>query len=126
MNTTVENNVRIERPSEIPLGNMLHHIQSRTPVYDVLDCLAEESAELTHAALKLSRIMHKALPSPVTLSAAQSAIREELADVLVCAAACGLIDFDANGSVSIEAPIRDKVTFKTRRWYERAKELASL
>ena len=126
MNLATEDNIRIDTPTETPLSAMLSGVQRRTPVYDRLDCLAEEAAELTHAALKLSRLMHKALPSPVTMSAAQAALREEIADVLVCAAACGLVEIDASGALTLEVPVRDKVVYKTRRWYERAKEMTCL
>lgn len=49
-----------------------------------LEQLAEECAELGHAALKLVRALKGGNPTPVTEKAAREALREEIADVLVC------------------------------------------
>lgn len=50
-----------------------------------LALLAEEAAELAHAALKLRRTLEpEAAPTPVTVAAAEAALAEEIADVLLC------------------------------------------
>ena len=49
-----------------------------------LEQLAEESAELSKAALKLARIMRNENPTPVTLKDAENNLFEEIADVRVC------------------------------------------
>lgn len=49
-----------------------------------LEQFAEECAEGSHAALKLVRALKGGNPTPVTEKAAREALREEIADVLVC------------------------------------------
>ena len=56
----------------------------------VLDQLAEESAELAKAALKMSRILRGKNPTPVTPRAAEKNLVEEFTDVMVVAAELGL------------------------------------
>lgn len=57
---------------------------------DVLDQLAEEAAELAHAALKLSRAYKGVNPTPVKPCNAYAALLEEVADVQVCLSVLGL------------------------------------
>ena len=50
-----------------------------------LALLAEECAECTHAALKLRRILEPGgAPTPVPAEAAEAALMEEIADVMLC------------------------------------------
>lgn len=49
-----------------------------------LEQCAEECNELSHACLKLARILRKENPTPVPESVAIEALREEAADVMVC------------------------------------------
>lgn len=51
----------------------------------MLEQLAEESAELTKAALKLARIKRKEDPTPVQSDEALSNLMEEYTDVVQCA-----------------------------------------
>lgn len=51
----------------------------------MLEQLAEESAELTKAALKLARIKRKENPTPVQSDEALSNLIEEYTDVVQCA-----------------------------------------
>lgn len=51
---------------------------------ELLAQLAEETAELNKAALKLRRVMDGKNPTPVTLVAAFENFEEEIADVLLC------------------------------------------
>ena len=50
-----------------------------------LEQLAEEAAELTHAALKYARVVRGENPTPVTLVEAHDALTEEMGDVILCA-----------------------------------------
>ena len=47
----------------------------------LLEGLAEEAAELAHAALKLARILRRENPSTVPIEAAKKHLNEEVADV---------------------------------------------
>lgn len=49
-----------------------------------LEQLAEEAAELSHAALKLARIVRRENPTPVTYNNAKAALVEEIGDVRLC------------------------------------------
>ena len=49
-----------------------------------LEQLAEECAELSHAALKLARVIRQENPTPVTREDAYAALHEEGNDVLLC------------------------------------------
>lgn len=57
---------------------------------EVLAQLAEEAAELAHAALKLSRAYKGVNPTPVKPCNAYAALLEEVADVQVCLSVLGL------------------------------------
>ena len=59
-------------------------IRDVVPQEVILDCLAEESAELAQAALKLKRTMSHDNPTEVSASEASERLHEEVADVLVC------------------------------------------
>lgn len=56
----------------------------------MLEQLAEEAAELSHAALKLSRILRKENPTPVTETEAKANLIEEYTDIVQCAEDLGL------------------------------------
>lgn len=71
------------------------------------ELLAEESAELAKAALKMARVLRQENPTPVTLIEAESMVREEWTDVIQCAEEINImIDLD-----QIEA--------KQKRFFER-------
>lgn len=57
------------------------YIVGNLPQGELLAQLAEESAELTHAALKLRRVLEATNYTPVDLPSAMSNIKEEIADV---------------------------------------------
>lgn len=61
--------------------NAKHYVKDRLSQEELLAQLAEEAAELTHAALKLRRALDGTNPTPVDFPTALSAIREEVADV---------------------------------------------
>lgn len=80
----------------------------------VLEQLAEESAELTHAALKVARIMRGTNPTPVALPTALESLREEVDDVLLC---ISVLEY-AFGRLASE----DGMAQKLERWKRRIKE----
>lgn len=86
-------------------------ILTRIPQEELLAQLAEEAAELTHAALKLRRVLNGTNPTPVSSMDALQAIKEEIADVTLLVQLLGL---DYNGG-EIEQ-IKDR---KLRRWVSR-------
>ena len=61
----------------------IEYIASRHTEGDLLCQLAEEAAELAHAALKLRRAITQNNPTPVTAADAKAALIEEIADVEV-------------------------------------------
>lgn len=76
--------------------------------------LAEESAELAKAALKLRRCIDGSNPTPVTEREAVANLLEEVADVLLCLKVLGFpVDPDCY-SVNMDS--------KLERWVERLKE----
>lgn len=80
----------------------------------VLEQLAEEAAELSQAALKYARILRGENPTPVTEQEAVANLREEYADVQVCASVIG-----ANYGL-IHPEIIDTLRLsKMRRWLDR-------
>jgi hypothetical protein len=58
-------------------------IRDRVPKEELLAQLAEEAAELCHAALKLRRVYDGTNPTPVKRSEAFDNLQEEIADVLL-------------------------------------------
>lgn len=59
-------------------------ISTELPEEELLLQAAEESAELAMAAIKLIRIRHGINPSPVSESAAEANLLEEIADAKLC------------------------------------------
>lgn len=80
---------------------------------DLLAQLAEESAELAQAALKLHRKLTGTNPTPKTREECEAALLEEIADVMVC-----LDSLD----VFKEPKIYSMMAVKTARWANRLKE----
>lgn len=91
----------------------LEVIREATPQEEMLCQLAEEAAELAHAALKLRRVYDGTSPTPVKRAAAYDALLEEIADVSNCITVLGLDGNMARIQVSMIA------TEKIRRWAER-------
>ena len=61
--------------------NNLEIICSRLTLGELLAQLAEEAAELGHAALKLRRVLEGNNPTPVTYDQARASLCEEIGDV---------------------------------------------
>lgn len=78
-----------------------------------LEQLAEECAELGHAALKLARILRGENPTPASEEEERLHFYEEVADVLVCIKECVPLK---------DMPIiNDMCVRKLARWKERLK-----
>ena len=77
----------------------------------VLEQLAEECAELAHAALKLARILRAENPTPVTLEDALTCFYGEVHDVCCC------VDVAREAAGPYELP--PMVQSGTERWRER-------
>ena len=80
------------------------------PQGEILAQLAEEAAELSHAALKLRRALDGTNPTPMTAEEARLSLLEEIADVIVCENQLARIDWEV---------INDICERKLRRWQER-------
>lgn len=76
-----------------------------------LEQLAEESSELVHAALKLSRILRGESPTPVREAEARDKLVREIADVMVCV--------DAVTDTRMLRDIGTYCTEKKDRWEQR-------
>ena len=79
-----------------------------------LEQLAEECAELGHAALKLARILRGENPTPVSEAEAREALVREIADVMVCT--------DALTDTRMLRDIGSYCTEKKDRWEQRLKQ----
>lgn len=86
-------------------------IRSELKLSELLAQLAEEGAELTHAALKLRRALDETNPTPVTVRQAHNNLLEELADILVCVMALNL---EYNALEILQTAVE-----KTHRWADR-------
>ena len=62
----------------------LREVRARMSIAARLEQLAEESTELTHAALKMARIIRNESPTNVTMKEAEDNLCEEIGDVLCC------------------------------------------
>ena len=86
---------------------------------DILCQIAEEAAELAHAAMKLRRAKSGTNPTPVDSATAIYNILEEFADVYV---ARRVFQIKCTDLVACQ-PIIDSITdTKTERWIKRLKE----
>ncbi len=62
----------------------IDYIKSQMTKPELLAALAEESAELTQAALKLRRVLDGSNPTPVKVDLAMENLLEEYGDVMNC------------------------------------------
>jgi NTP pyrophosphatase (non-canonical NTP hydrolase) len=97
--------------------SLAREIACRMTGSELLAQMAEECAELGHAALKLRRAITGDNPTPVSADAASAQVEEELADVLTCWAALKEAYFGDDADMRI-ADIAEE---KARRWLERLK-----
>lgn len=80
-----------------------------------LELLAEECAELAHAALKYARVIRGENPTPVDAEEASHNMLEELADVLVMAS-------DVSGNMYAPGAVKTMAERKLERSVERFKK----
>lgn len=76
----------------------------------ILEQLAEECAELNHAALKLARVERGENPSPVRRKTAADHLREEMTDVFVCISILEQLGYHVDVQLAEQ---------KIQRWYTR-------
>lgn len=96
------------------MENKLQYIRDNLSYADAVGQLAEEAAELCHAALKLERAMRGTNPTPVTKPEAIAKVFEETADVLNA-----LEVMQIYPDMDIIQDIRNQ---KIDRWVERLQE----
>lgn len=85
----------------------MYEIVNRIGAAAMYEQLAEEAAELAHAALKIARILRNENPTPVTPSQGFDMVAEEYSDVVQCARELNFY------------PNEDQIRKKERRFLER-------
>ena len=92
---------------------MINYIKSKLTTAELLAGLAEEATELSHAALKLRRVVDGTNYTPVTFDEAFANLNEEIGDILLCLETLGL---------PVEArAYRKDMDAKLERWVKRLK-----
>lgn len=89
-------------------------IRAAIPMDELLAGLAEEAAELGHAALKYRRVLTGTNPTPVSAEEAREALLEEIADVELYLSIIGFYKDKSDLSVLAEVTLT-----KLDRWVER-------
>ena len=95
-------------------------IRAQVPITEILTVVAEEAAELTHAALKLRRTMNTMKlgnPTDITFQKAKTNLYEETADVL-----CALLVSGFIGEYELDTLLPGIIMYKLERWADRLKE----
>ena len=87
-------------------------IKQKIGTDEILLQLAEESAEMAQAALKLRRAITGMNPTPMSVEECADNLIEEISDVVVCVSALGLYDEALD-------EINKTATAKYKRWKER-------
>ena len=96
------------------LENTKAYIEDRIGRDELFAQLAEEAAELAHAALKMRRVITGDNPTPIKKHEDSAALIEEIADVML------LIEMvDVCGESEVEAIKNEKLM----RWRERLEEM---
>lgn len=99
---------------------MIEYIQEKLTTEELLAQLAEEAAELGHAALKLRRVYDGSNPTPTTYEDALANLHEEIADVQLL-----LKVLELNGP-NHKAKHTHIMQEKVARWARRLKELPEI
>lgn len=89
---------------------MKYHVTDFLPQSEILAQLAEESAELAHAALKMRRVLDGENPTPVGYAQALKDLNEEIADVTLCIEQLSCVDHSKVNRIFGE---------KLNRWIDR-------
>ena len=95
-------------------------IRSKIPRTEVLAIIAEEAAELAHAALKYRRTIDGTNPTPVSQADALSNLIEELADVRT--AVMVLFEMPQVAEIAID----QNVGLKVDRWMQRLEAMEAM
>jgi len=93
----------------------MEYIREKLPTPELLAQLAEEAAELGHAALKLRRVYDGTNPTPTTYEDALDNLHEEIADVQLLLQVLELTDREVYTEIMQE---------KLRRWERRLRKNA--
>ena len=93
------------------------YVAARLSSLALLGQLAEETAELGKAALKLQRVLMNENPTPVTMEEALVALIEEIADV-ICAMEIVMQKLD----ISLGEDVEPIIEAKAERWADRVWE----
>lgn len=91
----------------------IEFIRSKLTTAELLAGLAEEATELSHAALKMRRVVDGTNYTPVTFDEAYANLNEEIGDILLCLETLGL-------PVESRA-YRREMDAKLERWVRRMK-----
>lgn len=91
------------------------YIRSHLPNAEILAQLAEEAAELGHAALKLRRVIDGTNPTPVTYDEAYANLKEEIADIML------LINILELDTTQLSGEYIQIMIAKNERWVRRLK-----
>ncbi len=94
------------------IEELIQGIRRMIPLPEVLCSLAEESGELTQAAIKYRRTIVPDNPTPVSKSEARAKLLEEFGDVLLCMAVLDICE-------SSPESVMDGIAAKAERWYQR-------
>lgn len=86
------------------------------PMEELLTALAEESAELAQASLKLRRCLTQINPTPKSYETCINNILEEIGDVQLCLQMLGFTDGKYSGQINAE------MAKKLNRWTKRLTE----
>ena len=95
---------------------MLSFIRDKVSQEELLAQTAEEAVELSHAALKLRRVLDGKNPTPVRLSEAFANFEEEIADVMLC---LEILGYD----MQLLTKYRAMMDAKLERWAGRLREV---
>lgn len=98
------------------INDPIEYIRNSLDQSELLALVAEESSELSHAALKLRRVYEGTNPTPVRRQDAYMAVLEEIADVSLALEVLGF-----NRPIPL-LEIQKKMNEKLQRWVERLQE----
>lgn len=98
----------------------IRFVQNALYERDKLEQLSEECSELSQAALKLIRAKGLgANPTPVSVSAAEGALKEEAMDVMACLLVCGFNVGDLFREVTSDNHKWARWVTRIQRWEEK-------
>lgn len=98
------------------INDPIEYIRNSLDQSELLALVAEESSELSHAALKLRRVYEGTNPTPVSVGEAEDAVLEEIADVSNV-----LLALNYNRPTAL-LQIQQVMANKQARWVERLEE----